>query len=378
VSRSQITHEQYLRTKYFGALDGLRCLSILMVIGFHCQLTVTRFFKTGHYGVSLFFAISGFLITTLLLRGQSSTSGIALRQFYVRRTLRIFPLYYASLLVYTALVNAFEHGPERDAFWRNWPFFFTYTSNLFVDRDIAPRVIFAFAWSLAAEEQFYLCWPSIVRYAKRWWIPVAVMIGAIAFDAFFEAGTYLGWIDFGAAGNRIVTSVATPICLGCLLAYSLHNPRSFAVVRPILAFGLAAPIAILAMAIAWYFRVIWAMNLFMTLLVGAACIRSDNSLAWLLANPVARYIGMVSYGLYLLHTLAIHAAKLIHPDRDWLFFPLALAISLAVASASYWMFELPFLRLKNRFRKAEQSTAENQPFPDPSAASRVSFDPIRV
>src|SRR5438874_13781643 len=98
------THQDYLRTKYFGSLDGLRCLSILMVIGFHCNLTCTSFFHTGQYGVSLFFVISGFLITTLLLREQKSSGTISLKNFYIRRTLRIFPLYYATLFIYIALV----------------------------------------------------------------------------------------------------------------------------------------------------------------------------------------------------------------------------------------------------------------------------------
>src|SRR5437764_5780551 len=106
-------HQDYLNTKYFGALDGLRCISILMVIGFHCQLTCTRFFHTGQYGVSLFFVISGFLITTLLLREQMTSGQISLKQFYIRRTLRIFPLYYATLIIYIGLVFLTSHGPER-------------------------------------------------------------------------------------------------------------------------------------------------------------------------------------------------------------------------------------------------------------------------
>ena len=229
-----ITHQEYLRTKYFGALDGLRCLSILMVIGFHAQLTCTSFFHTGQYGVSLFFVISGFLITTLLLREQMTSGTISLKNFYIRRTLRIFPLYYATLFIYIALVVLTSHGPERGAFFHNLPWFFTYTNNWFVDKDAGEHVTFAFAWSLATEEQFYLCWPSIVRYAKRWWMPLAIILGAACVDMFFEAGTAHGWIDLGGAGNRIVTSIATPICLGCALAYLLHSPRGFAIARPVL------------------------------------------------------------------------------------------------------------------------------------------------
>ena len=162
-----------------------------MVIGFHCQLTCTTFFRTGQYGVSLFFVISGFLITTLLLREQKSSGVISLKNFYIRRTLRIFPLYYATLLIYLGLVIVTSHGPERSAFFHNLPSYFTYTSNWFVDKDAGEHVTFAFAWSLATEEQFYLCWPSIVRFAKKWWTPLAIILGAAAVDLFFEATT--GW-----------------------------------------------------------------------------------------------------------------------------------------------------------------------------------------
>ncbi|HTL30627.1 MAG TPA: acyltransferase [Tepidisphaeraceae bacterium] len=105
-------HQQYLRAKYFGSLDGLRCLSIIMVIGFHCQLISTNFFRTGQHGVSLFFVISGFLITTLLLREQRNSGTISLPNFYIRRTLRIFALYCAAVLLYTALILSWSTGPS--------------------------------------------------------------------------------------------------------------------------------------------------------------------------------------------------------------------------------------------------------------------------
>ncbi len=374
-----ITHQEYLRTKYFGALDGLRCLSILMVIGFHAQLTCTSFFHTGQYGVSLFFVISGFLITTLLLREQMTSGTISLKNFYIRRTLRIFPLYYATLFIYIALVVLTSHGPERGVFFHNLPWFFTYTNNWFVDKDAGEHVTFAFAWSLATEEQFYLLWPSIVRYAKRWWMPLAIILGAACVDMFCEAGTAHGWIDLGGAGNRIVTSIATPICLGCALAYLLHSPRGFAIARPVLGNLFAAPVALLGLLVCYLYVFEPGMIVFMVLLVGACCIRQDNGLKWVLSNPLARYIGTISYGLYLLHMIALNATKAVRKPHDWLFFAIAMASSIALASASYWMYEVPFLRLKNRFRKPEQPKADDHAAIAPSAnATGVPFDPIRA
>lgn len=349
---SNSAHLTYRRTKHFESLDGLRCLSIVWVIAFHCQLTNTAIFRTGQYGVSLFFVISGFLITTLLLREQRANGAISLKGFYLRRTLRIFPLYYAALALYSALVIAAEHGPERGAFFHNLPFYLTYTNNWFVDKDASARVIFAFAWSLATEEQFYLAWPWVVRFAKRWQVPVITISAALAFDLCAEAAAALGWLgNEHALAVRVLTSIASPICGGGLLAYAFDRPASFAVAWRFLGHRAAAPLALVAVAVLYALRWEPPLILAMVLLIGSCCIRNDNGLAFPLRNPVVRYVGMISYGLYLLHMLAMNATKRIRSEHDWLFLAIALALSVAMASVSYWTFELPFLRLKNRFHR---------------------------
>ena len=123
-------------------------------------------------GVSLFFVVSGFLITTLLPRERSATGNISLKSFYLRRTLRIFLVYYSILGLYVILVLE-RHTEPGAQFWYNLPFFATYTSNWFVPAN-SDRIFFLFAWSLATEEQFYLFWPWIIRKG-RVVVPVAVM-----------------------------------------------------------------------------------------------------------------------------------------------------------------------------------------------------------
>src|SRR5450432_1944217 len=96
-------HDDYLATRHFGALDGLRCLSIVPVVWHHCTpRPLPGLLGKGPAGVDLFFCISGFLITTLLLREKAVSGGIRLKNFYARRALRILPLYYAVLLAYAA------------------------------------------------------------------------------------------------------------------------------------------------------------------------------------------------------------------------------------------------------------------------------------
>jgi hypothetical protein len=161
-------HRSFLDQRYFPLLDGLRCLAILGVVWYHAAAPsyASGPLSRGFEGVSLFFVISGFLITTLLLREQSETGDISLRSFYLRRTLRIFPVYYGVLAFYALLVFLQErHSTAGAQFWHNLPFFMTYTSDWFVNAD-SDRVIFLFSWSLATEEQFYLFWPWIIRSAR--------------------------------------------------------------------------------------------------------------------------------------------------------------------------------------------------------------------
>jgi peptidoglycan/LPS O-acetylase OafA/YrhL len=164
-------HSSYLSTPYYPALDGLRAVSIVMVIWHHCWLTPPPgIWGKGPAGVQLFFVISGYLVTTLLLRERDRVGQIALGAFYLRRTLRIFPLYYAVLgvlTVHAALGEWFlEPSAQRAHFFRSWPYFATFTCNWWVDWSVPHPITFAFAWSLAIEEQFYAFWAPALRWLR--------------------------------------------------------------------------------------------------------------------------------------------------------------------------------------------------------------------
>ena len=380
-------HEQFLRTRYFASLDGLRCLSILWVIGFHAQLSnpiLHRLFRRGDWGVGLFFAISGFLITTLLLRERSASGEISLRKFYARRTLRIFPLYYAAIGIYALLVWRFEHGPERSVFFHHLPFFATYTGNWFVDRFAADRVIFAFSWTLATEEQFYLLWPSIIRFSRRELTPLIVIVIALIFTTATNAMDAAGRLPFNADVNRILTSIAPAICLGCVLAFALHRRSSFERLRGLLGRRASAPLAML-LVLALYAVLVHvaadsrfelsldaAMVPAVVLLVGACCFREMHPLRWLLANPVVRYVGTTSYGIYLLHMLALNFAKKLTSTRGAGFLGVAILLSVALASMSFWLYERQFLKLKSRFT-TRVPNEPSKPELQPSVSAASSF-----
>jgi peptidoglycan/LPS O-acetylase OafA/YrhL len=347
-------HSEYLAARYFPSLDGLRAISILIVVAFH-----TRMLWWGFYGVQLFFAISGLLITTLLLREQAATGVVSLRNFYVRRVLRIFPLYYAVLAVYVVLVLVFEHGsvPGRQ-FMGNLKFFATYTSNWFVDTYSGNRIIFYFAWSLATEEQFYMFWPGVVRFARRrWLVPVGVMTAMLLIGQAGRWAVANGALSEDTVPGRMLMHIAGPICLGSMAAYALHSrsgfQRAYAVLGRAWSAPAAAVLALACMVIPGTPNIVYSTAF--TLLVIACVVRPDHLLRPVLEQRFLVYIGSISYGMYLLHMIAINTIHRFTPSNA-LTLTLALPLTVLMAGLSYRYFERPFLSLKARFTAPAAST----------------------
>ncbi|MDF2696171.1 MAG: acyltransferase 3, partial [Labilithrix sp.] len=221
---------------HYPSLDGLRCLAILPIVWHHSTpRQLDGVLGRGPLGVDLFFVVSGFLITSLLLHERSSTGGVALGQFWARRSLRIFPLYYLVLGAF-ALHAVFLRapGPARDHFLHALPFYATYTSNWFLHGAVDHPIIFAFAWSLAAEEQFYLVWPPFLRRLRGSIGPALVMFVLVLLDQAAERDWLAGLIAEGLP-LRMMRSFATPIGLGALLALAADARTTSPVVRAVLA-----------------------------------------------------------------------------------------------------------------------------------------------
>jgi peptidoglycan/LPS O-acetylase OafA/YrhL len=341
------SHASFLARRRFASLNGLRCLAIFEVIWHHAS---GRRWGAG-VGVDLSFAISGFLITTLLVREFSRTGRIDVRRFYTRRTLRIFPLYFAVLGLYVLLVlGTARSSPEGVAFEHHLPAFATLTSNWFVPLAHGEPVAFYYAWSLATQEQFYLLWPLALLLCLapgRWWRAGALVMALIAVDAVARH------IHGGGLPLTVLRSIATPICLGALWALVLHSPIGFAAARRLLAHRAVAP-ALLAAAAAGYvlsasFGIV---DVLLAALVAACCIREDHLAAPLLKARPMRFIGEVSYGMYLLHMIAINAVRHVVGRRFGVpvFVPAA-GLTVAMAYTSYRWFETPILRYRDRARR---------------------------
>lgn len=311
----------------------------------------------------MFFAISGFLITSLMIRERLVHGRINLAHFYIRRSLRIFPLYYAVILLYIVAVLVFErHTATGVEFFKNLPAFLTYTSNWFVNLDSGERVIFYFAWSLAVEEQFYLTWPWIEKYVRA--APRNLLLVVLILIVVANRLGWLLWI-FPEAGlaHRIIWYIAPSILLGVLSAHVMHDRRGFAIVNAALGRRWSAPavLAVIALLLSVPLQnQAWEMVIYASLvaLVLACTVREDNGLARLLQiNPLVR-IGVVSYGIYLMHMLCLNATRKIGAALDisspWITWTAGVILVYVVAEISFHTFERFFLRFKRRYSAAVQ------------------------
>jgi peptidoglycan/LPS O-acetylase OafA/YrhL len=370
------TRAQPARRFYQPELDGLRFYAFLSVFVCHALPLDDLFYQRRHFpmpwlwgatvrsggaGVDLFFALSAYLITSLLLREREKTGDISLRLFYIRRTLRIWPLYFLVIILGLIFAHTSGEHETRWFYYQRLPWYYVLGYVLFISNWIyavfgAAQSICAPLWTVAIEEQFYLIWPAIMKKLHgRGMIIAATLTFALSLAS--QVGLVLihaspNFIEYGSASR--VNSLA----LGILLALCLDRlPQLSTSGRTILVTtGLLAWIG----SSAWMTDTPGSISMrmaFARLVVSVgsgvilyACIHSNNKL--LTGNYVVR-LGKISYGLYAYHfTGILLALTLLHPVSRWqLLFSkgLGFALTLILALASYRWVESPFLRLKDRF-----------------------------
>ncbi len=345
--------------KYIKELDSLRAFAVTLVIISHIHsLTYFKSFALGGIGVGFFFVLSGFLITGILLHEKNkpdSSLGNTLKIFYSRRTLRIFPAYYLFLWIVYSLGNKqiVEH-----------PFYFLfYGSNILFFKQASYAGELSPTWSLAVEEQFYITWPLLLlavnkKYTKQ------VIIAGIIFSPLFKiivtvlckvygqnssligalmpsniiyllSGAYLAWLTIQKS-NRLAqfTHFIIPILLiACY--YVLHLVIHGALLNSFLFQGVVTMVSV------WIINLILIRN------------KAGNSINWL-KNKVMVYIGKISYGMYLYHTIAVslllsfmgnYNVLLQHPLTDFI---VTYSCTFLVASVSWFLFEKPINSWKNK------------------------------
>lgn len=343
-------------------LDGLRAVAILLVI-LHNQgpkypsLHLEGLFANGWMGVDLFFVLSGFLITGILVDTKHSEG--YLKNFYARRCLRIWPLYY-SLLVFMFIVVPFVHPSEaqtvfaeRSSPWWAYPLFL---QNFLIPVPTRATGPLGVTWSLAIEEQFYLIWPWVVRYCSRTQlrrIAIAVMCVSPVLRlvlTFAHVNLYSNLfcrLDGLMAGALLA-----------LLVRSDHVVPSRYVSRAWIVFLVAAPLAFVTEAMHARWIVFSLTALAAAALVYLALYARQAGLQSALTNRFMVYTGTISYGLYLLHKIPFDMAQSLRLDRHPLLaVPILLVACYGVAALSWNLLERPFLRLKRHFESTTSGPA---------------------
>jgi peptidoglycan/LPS O-acetylase OafA/YrhL len=344
-------------SRHVPGLDGIRGLAVLVVLFSHIGPLALR--SAGGFGVGLFFALSGYLITGILADGRGAPNRA--RTFYVRRALRIMPLYY-GVLVLLLVALPLVHRPRDDiynAISRDQAWLWTYTSNWLWAFNRTHFDYVGHFWSLAVEEQFYLLWPLVVWHASRE-TSLRVAIAAV-FVAF------VGRLLCMAAGMTWLQMLyLTPNCLdflgyGAIVALALRapgDPRSVAETLGRRLWLAGIPIASLLVASAALARGGWSFGVTLVemmtwaaaaWLCGLAVFYAATDSPRVLGSQPLRVAGLYSYGIYVLHPFVLSYAHSRWPQAVGSFRLAAgvAAVSFALAWFSYHAYEQHFLRLKD-------------------------------
>lgn len=386
---TDLAYRDFVSKRFFASLDGIRCFCILAVIWHHSASPDIPLYidDRGFLGVDMFFVLSGFLITTLLIRERWAYGKISLKAFWARRSLRIFPIYYLSLAGLTVLgLAGFMSSELRDSFFDALPFNLLYLTNWIHE----PGPNLGPLWSLATEEQFYLVWPLVERFAcKRIrWIFYGFLLGLSQLTNF---GVIYSFLPEHSAeylrGLEVMQSTFTPILLGVGLAHIMHSERGFLLIQR-LAGHRVSPLfmaAALLLACGWPVENISGLprltiQIAMSGLIASCVVREDHFARPVLSFPPIRYLGAISYGMYLYHMWALHIAHETignrFMDEQWAMvaFPLAFLVTTVIASASFYAIEKPILKVKRRFSRVSSKDL-SEPRSDDSERGAVVNDP---
>lgn len=356
--QAELTTTGRFHLGYRPALDGVRGIAILAVLAVHTNHVFGwSLLKGGSIGVDIFFVLSGFLITSILLEEWTTTANINLKHFYARRFLRLAPALVLVTIVLLLLSGLLFNAAEAEQTRRTIPIALLYLTDFFA--SLAPQTSLGalrHTWSLAIEEHFYLLWPPVLLFllksglSRRGVLLLTISLAvalcihrALLFNTGISpARTYYAF-DTRADALLIGCAAGIAVSWGLVKSFSRLNGLGLTLISvSMIATDFASPImheggfTILAATTAL---------LLINLVSGPGCNCSFNRLMetkWLV------WVGKISYGLYLWHYPVFKWMK--YASAPW---PVKLALALfatfAVASVSFYLIERPLLRLKRRF-----------------------------
>lgn len=329
-----MTHEQFLALKRFPALDGVRAIAALMVVFFHYG---GPGFLQGWLGVQIFFVLSGFLITTLLLREQARTGRIGLRDFYRRRAFRILPVYFVVLFATAAgllIAGQFRQNPLGQDF----PLYLTFLN------EFGHGGAYGQSWSLGVEQKFYLVWPLLaftLLPRRRPAVTAGLMVLALAVVPFTVSSDPKGW------SVHYFT-----VLVGCALALLMNDRRGFALIRPfttpwvlLLFLGVHLSVPLLSDAldgrIPGFVSVVPIYAVAVGLMLPA--LLAPGRLQRALSTRPMVWLGERSYSIYLVQAIA-HSIVLLTGTSGLVMALLTSVVAIGIADLTYRFVELPMIR----------------------------------
>lgn len=368
---------------YFPGLNALRFFAAFLVLASHLELLKSRngfesyyytqtFLVLGGTAVTFFFVLSGFLITYLLFVEKEFTGKISLRQFYLRRILRIWPLYYTVVL---AGFFIFPHIPYLQNSISG-ELYVDFYPKLILFMLLLPNVSYILfphtpyispAWSIGVEEQFYIAWPWLLSRTEK---PLRLFIALISGIFIIKIGLTVFQKISDSKTHEIIQNILDIMyftrfecmIIGSICAYMLHRKKDqilrilfnnylqwFCYVTIII-------FLITGFNIPAFSHIIYS-TLFGIIILNIA---ANPDSVFKLENKVLNYLGQISFGLYMYHELAIGLSIRFLKDLsfnfnnngpNFLLYAFAILLTIGVASLSYYFLERPFLKLKTRFSK---------------------------
>jgi peptidoglycan/LPS O-acetylase OafA/YrhL len=325
------SHAEFLSVRRFGVLDGLRAIAILLVFTGHQRGDLWPPLH-GATGVTLFFVLSGFLITTLLLREEDRFGRVDFAAFYVRRTFRIYPMFLGTIALYCVLILGLGMDAERRPLWvENLPYIVWFPEHLpfFRTTDLYPA--FSGAWSIGIEEKFYLVWPVLGFALAAGWkaarVPLLVVIAA--------ASSLTGFVD-----DLMFLAPYQHLAFGAIAAVLLHRERTYAAVaqlgRPLVLLAVASVALLLQLGVGtevYLYGDLYGLDgLVLALLLAGLVTTRSRGVAWLSSRPMV-FLAAISYTFYLVHGFPTNGVEMIIPEvwgRPGQLLSMSLALGLSI------------------------------------------------
>jgi peptidoglycan/LPS O-acetylase OafA/YrhL len=381
----------YKQIRYFKGLNGLRFFAAYLVVLHHAEqirlkndifnLKDLPLFNNGNYAVTFFFVLSGFLISYLLLKEQTDTGTISIKKFYIKRILRICPLYFLLVILGTIIIpyflNIINHSYEMPYTFKDVILYYVFFSPFMVNILFGHHLLEPL-WSIGVEELFYIIWAPLFKFLKKYILVITLSVITFKILMIIASNTFL----FPSNLSRIIKMLKfESMAVGGLTAYIIYHRKKK--IEDTILFSKLIQIVLFLFLIGkffmskslikslFFFDVLYSSGIFSHMILSC-------SFAWLivnislnrksiisLENKVFNFLGEISYGIYMYHMLIIFGIILLLKDQltnisgvtsTALFYFLLTTGVILVSFISKRTFEDYFLGLKENFRKNQHTT----------------------